>query len=393
MAQWSNWSGRLQAEPAVITVPRHEADVVDAVRGAARSGQGMRVVGAAHSHSPLVPTEGVLLDLARLQGVVDADVETGSARLAAGTRIADLGAPLRERGLALLNQGDIDRQSIAGAIATGTHGTGRELRNLSAGLLAARIVLADAEIIECSADAEPELFQAARLNLGGLGVVTELNVAVRPAYRLQEKLWLEDTDAVLDRIDELVAATRHFEFFWMPGSERAACKSLEETLEEPIYPLGEEGKRRAWSDEVLANDRPDKHSEMEYSVPLESGPACFRALREMLSRDFPDLAWPLEYRTLEEDDVWLSTAYRRATATLSVHQGIDQPDEPLFRACEAIFRGFAGRPHWGKVHYRSGDELAALYPRWNEWWRVRDAWDPDERFLNRHLRALRPGRG
>ena len=391
MTPWSNWSGRLHAEPAAIVVPRHEADVVDAVRRAAQSGQKVRVVGAAHSHSPLVPTQGVLIDLAGLRGVVDADA--GSARVAAGTRIADLGAPLRTRGVALLNQGDIDRQAIAGAIATGTHGTGIQLRNLSAGLLAARIVLADGRVVECREDLEPELFQAARLNLGGLGVVTELSIAVRPAYRLQEKLWLEDADAVLDRIDELTARTRHFEFFWMPGSDRAACKSLEETLEEPVYPLGEEGKRRAWSYEVLANDRPDKHSEMEYSVPLEDGPACFRALRGMLAENFPGLAWPLEYRTLAADDVWLSTAYRRATATLSVHQGIDQPDEPLFRACEAIFRDFAGRPHWGKVHYRSGDEFAALYPQWAEWWRVRDAWDPEERFLNRHLRTLRPERG
>jgi FAD/FMN-containing dehydrogenase len=353
----------------------------------------MRVVGAAHSHSPLVPTEGALFDLAGLRGVVAVDREAGTARVRAGTRIADLGVPLRAEGVALLNQGDIDRQAIAGAVATGTHGTGRALRNLSAGVLAARIVLADGTRVECSAEAEPDLFQAARLNLGALGVVTELTLAVRPAYRLQEKLWLEELDAVLERIDELAAATRHFEFFWMPGSDRAACKSLAETDAAPVYPLAEEGKRRAWSDEVLANERTDKHSEMEYTVPREDGPACFRALREMLARDFPDLAWPLEYRTLAADDVWLSTAYGRAGATLSVHQGVDQPDEPLFRACEAIFEAFAGRPHWGKVHSRSGSELAGLHARWSEWWRVRDAWDPDARFLNPHLDALRPERG
>ncbi len=389
MAQWSNWSGRLRAEPASIRAVSDEADISAAIRAAREAGQRVGIVGTGHSHSPLVPTEGVLLDVMELSGVVAVDPEAGHARVRPGTRIADLGAPLRAEGVALINQGDIDRQTIGGALATGTHGTGRALRNLSAGLLGARIALADGRVVACSANEEPELFQAARLNLGGLGVVTELTLAVRPAYRLQEKLWLEDLDDVLDRMDALVDATRHFEFFWMPGSRRAACKAIEETAADPVYPLAEEGKRLAWSYEVLANERPDKHSEIEYSVPREDGPACFRRLVEMLERDFPDLAWPLEYRTLAEDDVWLSTAYRRPTATLSVHQGIDAPDEPVFRASEAIFKEFAGRPHWGKVHYRPGRELAALHARWGDWWRVRDAWDPEDRFLNPHLEALR----
>jgi FAD/FMN-containing dehydrogenase len=125
-------------------------------------------------------------------------------------------------------------------------------------------------------------------------------------------------------------------------------------------------------------------------VPVERGPACFAALRALIARNFPDLRWPLEYRTLAADDLWLSTASGRATATISVHQGAELPDEPLFRACEAIFAAHDGRPHWGKVHYRTGKELAALYPRWDDWWRVRDRYDPDGRFLNSHLSALRP---
>ena len=392
MAQWSNWSGRLRAEPASIVSVQDESQVVEAIASARRNGQRVGVAGACHSHSPLVRTEGVLVDITGLAGVIAVDPEAGSARIRAGTRISELGEPLRARGVALINQGDIDRQSLGGALATGTHGTGARLRNLSAGLLGARIALGDGRVVECSPDQEPELFQATRLNLGGLGVVTELTVAVRPAYRLRERLWLEDLDAVLDRIEPLIHATRHFEFFWMPGSQRAACKAIEETEDAPVYPLAEEGKRVAWSDQVLANERPDKHSEMEYSVPREQGPACFRQLAEMLQRDFPELAWPLEYRSLAEDDVWLSTAYERPTATLSVHQGIDAPDEPVFRACEALFKEFAGRPHWGNVHYRSGGELADLHPRWADWWRVRDAWDPEDRFLGPHLESLREAR-
>jgi FAD/FMN-containing dehydrogenase len=389
-ARWSNWSGRLSADPLEIARPRSEAEVVDLVRRAAARGVAIRCQGAAHSHAPLVVTSGIVLDTEALAGVVRVDAARGEATLRGGTRISALGAPLRDAGVAHHNQGDIDRQAIAGAVATGTHGTGRTLRNLSAGVVGARVVLADGEIVACDAEREPELFEVARLSLGGVGVVTELTLSVRDAYKLEERLWLEPLDDVLERVDALVRATRHFEFFWMPGSERAACKSLEVTDAEPVHPLASEGSRLSWSYEVLANDRPDKHSEMEYSLPAARGPACFRALRERIARDFPDLRWPLEYRSVAADDLWISPASGRETVTISVHQGIDVPDEPLFRACEEIFRAHEGRPHWGKVHSLDGAELARIHARWPAWWRVRDRFDPDGRFLSPYLESLRP---
>jgi FAD/FMN-containing dehydrogenase len=250
-------------------------------------------------------------------------------------------------------------------------------------------VTAAGDIVDCDREHEPELFEVARLSLGAVGVVTELTLAVRDAYKLEERMWLEELDAVLARADELAHETRHFEFFWRPGSRRAACKSLVETNADPVYPLAPEGARCAWSYDVLANDRNDKHTEMEYSLRAADGPACFRALRDLISRDFPSLRWPLEYRTLAADDVWLSTAYGRPTVTISVHQGIDADDGPLFAACEAVFRTFEARPHWGKRHGCSGEELAKLHPRWRDWWRVRDLWDPDGRFLNDCLSTWR----
>jgi FAD/FMN-containing dehydrogenase len=386
---WNNWSGRVSAEPALIARVADETGAIAAVRRAADAGVALRCLGAGHSHAPLVATSGVMLDTQDLAGVLRVDAARSTATLRGGTRISALGVPLRDAGVALHNQGDIDRQSIAGAIATGTHGTGRELRNLSAGVVAARVVLASGEVAECDAQREPELFELARLSLGAVGVTSELTVSVRPAYKLAERMWLEPLDDVLARVDELARATRHFEFFWMPGSDRTACKALAETDADPVYPLASEGARCAWSYEVLANERNDKHTEMEYSVPVERGPACFAALRALIARDFPDLRWPLEYRTLAADDLWLSTASGRATATISVHQGAELPDEPLFRACEAIFAAHDGRPHWGKVHYRSGAELSDLHPHWNDWWRARDRFDPDGAFLNPYLSSLR----
>jgi FAD/FMN-containing dehydrogenase len=390
MESWSNWSGRLTASPARIIAVSSEAEVAEVFALADGEGRRVRLVGTGHSHAPLVPTDGFIVDASAIAGVVAVDAEAGTARIRGGTRIADLGAPLREHGVALHNQGDIDRQAIAGAIATGTHGTGPTLKNLSASVIGARVILADGRIVACSSTEEPELFQAMRLNLGAIGLVTEVNLSVRPVYKLLEKMWLEPLDSVLEKARDLSTATRHFEFFWMPGSERAACKSLDETDAEPVYPLADEGSRLAWSYDVLANDRPIKHSEMEYSLPAERGPECMRALRELIHRDFVGLGWPVEYRTLAADDVWLSTAFERPTVTISVHQGVDEDDEPLFRACESVFLAHDGRPHWGKVHYLSGQTLSRLHARWDEWWRIRDQFDPNGRFMNTHLETLRP---
>lgn len=212
--RWSNWSGKVRATPAEIVSVADEKQVLEVVHRARREGLCLRSLGSAHSHSPLVATDSILLDLAGLNGIVATDAAAREVVVRAGTKISALGPPLREAGLALRNQGDIDRQSIAGAAATGTHGTGPALQNFSATLLGARIVLAEGEVAECDATHEPEIFQALRLSLGALGVVCELRLSVRDAYRLEEQMWLEDLDSVLERLDELTCATRHFEFFW-----------------------------------------------------------------------------------------------------------------------------------------------------------------------------------
>lgn len=389
MARWSNWSGLVRGSPGRIVSADSEAEVQSIVREAASRGEAIRVVGEGHSHAPLVAHDGVILGVDALAGVHAVDPEAGVARIGAGARLHALGRPLRDAGVALLNQGDIDRQSLAGAIATGTHGTGVTLQNLSAGVVGLRLVLADGSVVDCDADREPELFAAARIGLGAFGVVTEVALRVRGAYRLKESMWLEPVDDVLSRLGELVRATRHFEFFWMPGKQSVACKALDETDEPAVHPVGPEGGRLAWSDEVLANTREDKHTEMEYSVPAEHGVECFQRLRARVEADFPDLSWPIELRTLAADDVWMSTAYERSTITLSVHQGASEPWRDLFDACEDVFRDFDGRPHWGKAHGRRGKDLAGIHPRWSDWWRVRDAFDPDGRFMNEYLNQTR----
>jgi len=393
MVSWTNWSGRWRGRPSTLQFIRSEADAAAVVQAAAAAGQTLRVAGAGHSHSPLVPTDGIIVDAAGLAGVIDYDPETQRAWVWAGTRIYALGRPLHEAGLAMQNQGDIDRQSIAGAIATGTHGTGAGLKNLSASVTGARLVLASGAIVDCSATDNPELWQIARLNLGAVGLLTRLQLQLRPAYRLHERSWSVPFEALHPQLTSLVTQSRHFEFFWYPHNDTAVAKSIDETSEPAQYPLAQEGSRLAWSYEVLPNHRPHLHTEMEYSVPAADGPACLTDIRRLIQQDFPDLRWPVEYRTVAADDVWLSTAYQRPTVTISVHQDINEDDEPYFRACEEIFLSYAGRPHWGKVNYLDAAAMARAHPCWAQWWQARDAADPGGLFVNGYLDRLRPLRG
>ncbi len=373
-----------------IIEPASVDEMIQAVTAATEHGLAVRGIGATHSHSRVAATDGVIVNLDAWNGLVNVDPDGRTATVRSGTRIYELGPMLADHGLAIRNQGDIDRQSIAGAISTGTHGTGASLQNLSSSVTGLRLITSDGNEITCSPTVEPDLFQVARHSLGGVGLITEVELALRSAYRLHERLWSEAPEDVFGRIGELTASTRHFEFFWIPQRDRCACKSLAETDAAPSDLAATRNERVGWSHDIISSTRNELHTEMEYSVPADRGPDCFNELREMVRRDFPDLQWPLEYRTVASDDLWISAARDRETVTISAHQDISLDDRPLFEACEAIFRSYDGRPHWGKVHYQSASELAALHPRWAQWWQVRDRHDPTNTFVTTDLASLRP---
>ncbi len=387
---WSNWSGRLEVTGAQLHHVRSEQDAAALASALQSAGRQLRVSGAGHSHMPLVPTTDVIADVSGLSGVITTDPRLNQAWVWAGTPIYALGRPLHEAGLALANQGDIDRQAIGGAVATGTHGTGAGLTNLSAAVVGARVALASGELVDTSRSEHPDLFDMIRLNLGAVGIVTRLALQLRPAYRLREQGSIVTFEEVEPRLEELARASRHFELFWYPTKNRAVVKVIDETGDPPEYPLADEGARVGWSYEVLPSHRDWRHTEMEYSVPAEAGPACLADVRTMLGRDFPTMGWPVEYRTLAADDVWLSSAYQRPTVTISLHMPVDDDEGPLYTAAEAIFRSYDGRPHWAKINYLDGPTLAAIHPRWLDWWAVRDRYDPNQVFLNDYLRSIRP---
>ena len=389
MARWQNWSGKQASNLKSLCFLRSEDDGVAMIRDCNNRGRTVRVAGAGHSHSPVAINDQVMLDISGLSGILSVDRENGQAWIRAGSPIYSLGLPLHEHGLALKNQGDIDRQLLGGAIGTGTHGTGRQLQNISAAVTGLRLVIANGDIIECSDSLEPDLFAAARVGIGSVGMISAVNMQLRPSTILKEHSWQAQFEEFSNDIPGLVNAHERFEFFWYPGNDTATIKTIDSTEAAPVYPLAEEGSRQAWSHEVLPSHRPHLHTEMEYSVPFEVGLACFNEIRQLLRTDFPQISWPVEYRTVAADDIWLSMAFGRPTVTISVHQDIREPEEPYFRACEAIFLEYGGRPHWGKVNYLNGETFAALYPKWQDWWRVRDDVDPRGTFLNSWARSLR----
>ncbi|MFV0523732.1 MAG: D-arabinono-1,4-lactone oxidase [Acidimicrobiales bacterium] len=399
-AVWRNWSGRQATWDATLHHVRSEEDAAAVAVSAAAAGVTVRTAGSGHSHAPLVPTDGVVADVSGLSGLIGADPDAGVAWVWAGTPIHALGRPLHDAGLALFNQGDIDRQTIGGAVATGTHGTGMTLGNLSSAVVGARIASASGALLDCSADGDDpvdghpdlrsrDLWRAARLNLGGLGIVTRLGLRVRPAYRLAERTVVTTLDGAMAEVGA-AASARHWEFFWYPDRDRAVVKIIDETDRPPVYPIGPEGSRVGWNYEVLPNHRAWIHTEVEYALDAAEGPACLAALRDLLGARFPDLRWPIEYRFVAADDVWLSPAHGRPTVTISLHQDIGTDDRDLFGPAEEIMVAHGGRPHWGKVHTMDGPTLADRHPDWGDWWRVRDTIDPAGVFLNDHLRRIRP---
>ncbi|MFN8636513.1 MAG: D-arabinono-1,4-lactone oxidase [Chloroflexota bacterium] len=393
---WTNWSGSVTCSPARIERPRDESELATIV--ATHAGP-VRVAGSGHSFTPICETTGTLLSLDALSGIVEADAVAGTATVWAGTKLYDLGEPLLQAGLGLANMGDIDRQALAGAVSTGTHGTGRTLGSFSSQVAGLRIVTAGGDLLDCSETVEPEVFHAARVSLGAFGVLSRITLRVLPAYRLHERTWPAPFEPCMAQLPELIEQNRHFELFWSPHDDACAMKALNPTdrpVGEIAPPIPASGRmpryltpeRVDWSHRIFPSERNLKFNEMEFAVPAESGPDCLREIRELMRTRHPDVFWPIEYRTLRADDIPLSPASGRATVTISIHQAVELPREAFFSDAEAIFRNHRGRPHWGKLHTHTARELRALYPEFDRFRAARERADPTGRFLNAHLRTL-----
>ncbi len=385
---WTNWSGSVTCTPRTLSAPRRGERLIEAVRQAVANGEKVRVAASGHSFVPLCASDGTLISLDGLVGIDSLDREALTANVLAGTKIHQLGEPLRAAGMAMRNMGDIDRQGIAGAISTGTHGTGQGIGSISTQVIGLRLVTATGDTVECSADDQPELLNAARVSLGALGIITHVHLQLVPAFRLHEKVWEVPFEECVEKLDRLIAANRHFEFFWWPRRDTCSMKTLNPSTSAPDDLPEREGERIGHSNQIFPSVRNNKFNEIEFAVPEQNGLDCFREIRRLLLEKHTDIEWPIEYRTLGQDDIYLSPAHGRDTITISAHQANTLPYQAFFADVEAIFRSHDGRPHWGKIHTHTAAELAELYPRWDDFHKVRRELDPSGVFMNEHLQRI-----
>ncbi|WP_247729686.1 D-arabinono-1,4-lactone oxidase [Halovivax limisalsi] len=422
--RWRNWSGSVSCRPERYHRPRTVAEIRALVERHAGE-RTIRVAGSGHSFSAVVPTDDVLVSLERFTGVRSVEHDRRRATVRAGTTLAELSETLSVHGLAMTNLGDVDRQTIAGALATGTHGTGIELGILSTQIAEIELVTVDGEIRTLSAD-DGDAFRAAQLSLGALGIVTAVTLEVEPAYRLRERAWTAPLEAVLGGIETIRDRHRHVELFWFPHTDVALVKILEKTDEPPAESpipdgVAEGATNLAWeavcrlssrfprlsphlarltggalsggetvgpSHEVFANRREVRFNETEYAVPAADGPAVLRRLRDRVLPSHPEIVFPVEFRYVAGDDIPLSPAAGRDVAYVAVHAYHRKPFRPYFEACESVFDAFDGRPHWGKWYSLDRTRLRERYPEWDAFESVRRRFDPEGTFLNDELSAL-----
>jgi L-gulonolactone oxidase len=411
--------------PAERRTPGSAAEIAKIVADAHRAGRHVKVIGAGHSFTAAAATDGVQLTLDRLDQVVDVDRATGRMTVGAGIRLHRLNDALAAAGLAMPNLGDIDRQSLAGAIATATHGTGLTLGNLATAVVGLEIVTGTGEIVRCDTDAEPELLRVARVGLGALGVVTQVTLQCVPAFNLHARETVEVLDDVLDGFADHAAAVDHFELYWMPGTRRCQVKRNSRT-DEPAAPqprwayvrdkwLGENigfglvcrvGRRVPTltprisrlvssaiserdlvdrSDRVFCSPRHVHFVEMEYGIPVGHLPEAVRRVRTLTQTLPTPVLFPIEVRVSAADDIPLSTGFGRTSGWIAVHQYRGMPYEEYFAGVERIMDDYEGRPHWGKLHGQRAATLATRYAQWNDFAAVRDRLDPDRTFANPYL--------
>ncbi|WP_410637795.1 D-arabinono-1,4-lactone oxidase [Amycolatopsis sp. lyj-346] len=430
MTRWTNWAGTASASPQHVHLPRNPAEIAATIERIAAAGRTVRPLGSGHSFTAIAAPDSDALDLRHWTGIERADLETGHVTVRAGTTLRELNAALDALGLAMTNLGDIDAQTVAGAISTGTHGTGAKIGGLATQVVALELVLADGSIVTCSAGEKPDLFAAARVGLGALGVITTVTLKCEPSFILRAQERPEPLEQVLEGFHDFADENEHFEFYWFPYGKNALVKRNNRT--ESAQPLSKVREfvdyrvmenvafgglcragrlmpklgpslgrfasnvlsAREYSDvshRVFVTARNVRFTETEYAVPRESVLDVLAELRAVVPTLKHPVMFPVEVRVAAADDIWLSTAQGRDSAYIAIHQFTGMPYREYFGAFEKIAGAVGGRPHWGKMHDLDAGVLRSRYPHFDDFLRVRKETDPSGVFRNTHLdRVLGP---
>jgi len=414
---WKNWSGNQKCFPSQRIAPASVGELQTLIK---TSHSKIRAVGAGHSFSELVPTDETLLSIRRLSGLKDVNTENNTATIYAGSTLREIGPLLNEQNQALVNMPDIDQQTLSGCICTSTHGTGRTLGSLSHYVEALDIVTASGDLLHCSQHENIELFKAAQVSLGALGIITSITMKNTNPFKLKrQSQWLPFED-LLPQADALSRANRNFEFYYFPFTGMALTDSLNITTEpnslneeldgnSGIMDLKSARDYLSWSNKlrelilssymktialeesidhsyaIYATERNVRFNEMEYHLPAELGLKALQEVRLAVESKFPEVFFPIECRFIKADDIWLSPFYQRDTISIAVHRYFSEDHEPLYKAIEPILQKYQGRPHWGKINTFSNKKFEQAYPKWKEFQEVRQHYDPNGKFLNPYL--------
>nr|MCW2728128.1 FAD-linked oxidoreductase [Aeromicrobium sp.] len=422
---WQNWGRNVQAHPARIARPGSTAEVAAVVRDAVAAGHTVKAVGAGHSFTAIAATDGVLLRLDRMSAILATDTATGRVRVQAGASLHALNPQLKARGLALPNLGDVDPQSVAGAVSTGTHGTGDKLFGISQAVVGVQIVTATGDVLEI--DEQHPWFGAGRVTLGALGIITEVTLQCVPAFLLHAREEPMALPAVMEQLDQLVADNDHFEFYWFPHTEKTSTKRNNRVP--PGTPRQPVGRFRSWLDDqflsntafeginrvvagrrswiprvngvaastlsareyvddsynVFVSPRTVRFRESEFAMPREALPVVLDELAAWFGAGHENISFPIEVRFTAADDVWMSTGHERDNCYVAVHQYWRSDPTAYFAAAQDIFTAHGGRPHWGKMHTLDASYFAGTYARFGDFVAIRDELDPGRTFSNAYL--------
>ena len=416
---WMNWSGAQKATPRDLVLPKTEEDLAAFVR---ESSHRIRPAGSGHSFTALAPTDGFILQTNYLSGLKAFDDETGEAKFGSGTLIFEASRALAEKGRAFDNLPDVDVQTLAGAFATATHGTGEKLPALHHNITGFRLVTSNGDVLTASKTENPDLFSAGKVSLGALGVITEYKLRTVPAFKLHRRATVVKIDDLLDTIEERASRHRNFEFFYLPGTGLALAITHDETdrdvseapesdddetmgalkqlrdqlgwapwlrkrIAQANLPTGTIEDYVGWSHELLATTRPIRFNEMEFHLPRQEGPRTVRDVVRMLDRK-GEAYWPVEYRHIASDDAWLSPFQGGPRASIAIHAAADERYGYFFDEFQPIYVARGGRPHWGKHHSLGHADFSKLYPEFERFRSLRKELDPGGKFLNRHLAEI-----
>lgn len=417
---WRNWSGSQSAYPAARAAPASEAELAQLMKTAIGP---IRPVGAGHSFSPLVPTDGTLVSLDAMTGLVGHTERPLAATAWAGTRLGELGPALAQIGQEMPNLPDINKQSLAGATATGTHGTGMTLKAIHGEMLGFRLITPSGEVLDCSPESHSDIFAAARVNLGAFGIITQVTLLNRPLTRVLKRVELREAEDVYRDWDALQHQHRNIEFYVIPFTGKAALITADPTAG-PVRPRGADVETKTLMDlktlrdlfgfappirravarammahippevmaddgwKLLSNNRPVRFNEMEYHLPRDEQIPALREVVAAIEAHRSDVFFPIEVRVIDADEGWLSPFYQRPSGSIAVHAYYKDDDRFLFSLVEPILRRHGGRPHWGKLNSLTGADFAQLYPRWGDAVTIRRQLDPAGRMLNPYLRGL-----